>query len=46
MCSSDLAYVMLNVGARGRDVRAFVKSLEDWIIATLARFDVDRKSVV
>lgn len=35
-----IAYVMLNVGARGRDVRAFVKSLEDWIIATLARFDV------
>ena len=28
------------MGARGRDVRAFVKSLEDWIIATLARFDV------
>ena len=25
---------------RGRDVRAFVTSLEDWLIATLARFGV------
>lgn len=35
-----VVYVMLDVGKRGRDVRAFVKSLEDWVIATLAQFNV------
>ena len=35
-----IAYVMLDLGARGRDVRAFVAGLEDWIIATLDRFNV------
>jgi len=35
-----IAYAMLNVGARGRDVRAFVNSLEDWVISTLGEFDV------
>ena len=35
-----VAYVMLDVGARGRDVRAFVKQLEDWVISALARFNV------
>ncbi len=35
-----VAYVMLDVGARGRDVRAFVRALEDWVIATLAEFNV------
>lgn len=35
-----VAYVMLNVGARRRDVRAFVSALESWIIATLARFNI------
>ena len=33
-------YVMLDVGKRGRDVRAFVKNLEAWVIATLADFNV------
>jgi len=33
-------YVMLDVGARGRDVRKFVKMLEDWVIATLGEFNV------
>ena len=33
-------YVMLDVGARGRDVRAFVKGLEDWVIAALSEFGV------
>lgn len=33
-------YVMLDVGARGRDVRCFVRSLENWVIATLAEFNV------
>ena len=35
-----VAYVMLDVGNRGRDVRAFVQQLEAWIIATLAQFNV------
>lgn len=35
-----IAYVMLDVGKRGRDVRAFVQSLEAWVIATLAEFNV------
>lgn len=33
-------YVMLDVGARGRDVRCFVRQLEDWVIATLDRFNI------
>lgn len=36
-----VAYVMLDVGARGRDVRAFVASLEAWIIEALAAFNVE-----
>ncbi|MDB5481642.1 MAG: lipB [Caulobacteraceae bacterium] len=35
-----VAYVMLDLRTRGRDVRAFVSSLEAWLIAALARFDV------
>lgn len=35
-----VVYVMLDVGKRGRDVRAFVKQLEDWVIATLDQFNV------
>jgi len=35
-----VVYVMLDLGRRGRDVRAFVKGLEDWVIATLAEFNV------
>ena len=35
-----VAYVMLNVGERGRDVRAFVNQLEAWIIDTLDQFNV------
>ena len=35
-----VAYVMLDVGARGRDVRHFVSAMEDWIIATLAEFNI------
>jgi lipoyl(octanoyl) transferase len=35
-----VAYVMLDVGARGRDVRCFVHQIEDWVIATLAEFNV------
>ncbi len=36
-----VAYVMLDVGKRGRDVRAFVQQLERWVIAALAEFNVD-----
>ncbi|OAN78230.1 lipoate-protein ligase B [Sulfitobacter sp. EhC04] len=35
-----VAYVMLDVAARGRDVRCFVRQLEDWVIATLEQFNV------
>ncbi|MFT4701764.1 MAG: lipoyl(octanoyl) transferase [bacterium] len=35
-----VAYVMLDVGKRGRDVRQFVKQLEGWVIAALAEFNV------
>lgn len=33
-----VAYVMLDVGKRGHDVRRFVQQLEEWVIATLAEF--------
>ena len=36
-----VAYVMLDVGARGKDVRAFVQNLEAWIIAALASFNIE-----
>jgi lipoyl(octanoyl) transferase len=36
-----VAYVMLDLSQRGRDVRAFVTSLEDWLIATLGRLGVE-----
>ena len=35
-----VAYTLLDVGKRGRDVRAFVQSLEAWVIATLAEFNL------
>ena len=35
-----VVYVMLDVGRRGRDVRRFVSALENWVIATLDRFNV------
>src|SRR3712207_2695130 len=35
-----VAYVMLDLNRRGRDLRRFVTALEDWVIAALARFDV------
>ncbi|MEL6595205.1 MAG: lipoyl(octanoyl) transferase LipB [Pseudomonadota bacterium] len=35
-----VAYVMLDVGKRGRDVRRFVQGLEHWVIATLDQFNV------
>ena len=35
-----VAYVMLNLNRRERDVRRFVTTLEEWIIATLAAFAI------
>jgi lipoyl(octanoyl) transferase len=35
-----VVYLMLNVGARGRDVRCFVRDIEAWVIDTLAEFGV------
>lgn len=35
-----VAYVMLDLNRRGRDVRAFVQNLEAWVIAALAEFNV------
>jgi lipoyl(octanoyl) transferase len=35
-----VAYVMLDLDRRGRDVRGFVRSLEDWLILALASLGV------
>lgn len=35
-----VAYVMLDLNNRGRDLRQFVIGIEDWVIATLAEFNV------
>ena len=36
-----VAYVMLDLTQRGRDVRGFVHAMEDWIIGALGRFGVE-----
>ena len=38
--SQRIAYVMLDLRQRGPDVRRFVATLEEWIIRTLAAFNV------
>ena len=35
-----VAYLMLDLNRRGPDLRRYVASLESWVIATLARFNV------
>ncbi len=35
-----IAYVLLDLGRRGRDIRHFVTGLEAWMIAALARFNI------
>jgi lipoyl(octanoyl) transferase len=35
-----VAYVMLDLRERGRDIRCLVQGLEDWVIETLAGFNV------
>jgi len=39
-----VAYVMLDVAARGKDVRKFVQQLENWVIAALASFNIDAET--
>jgi len=36
-----VVYVMLDLSRRGRDIRAFVQSLEGWIIAGLSEFGLE-----
>jgi lipoyl(octanoyl) transferase len=36
-----VAYVMLDLRERGRDVHAFVAALEAWVISALSRFNVE-----
>lgn len=35
-----VAYVMLDLSRRRKDVRAFVAALEEWVIATLSEFNI------
>jgi lipoyl(octanoyl) transferase len=35
-----VAYVMLDLERRGRDLRRYIADLEEWLIRTLARFNV------
>ena len=36
-----VAYVMLDLTRRGRDVRAFVRALENWLIGAAAQFGIE-----
>ena len=36
-----VVYLMLDLASRGRDVRRFVRSIESWLIATLAEFGIE-----
>lgn len=40
-----VAYVMLDLAARGRDVRRFVAALEQWLIDTLADFNIFGRTI-
>ncbi len=35
-----IAYVMLDLNKRGRDIRAYVRDLEDWVTVVLSQFGV------
>lgn len=35
-----IAYVMIDLNRRDRDLRAYVRNLEQWVISTLAQFDI------
>ena len=36
-----VAYIMLDLTRRGRDVRAFIQNLESWLIRAAAQFGVE-----
>ncbi|HHG91028.1 MAG TPA: lipoate-protein ligase B, partial [Devosia sp.] len=36
-----VAYVMLDLRRRGRDIRLFVQNLESWVIETLGAFNIE-----
>ena len=36
-----IAYLMLDLNRRGRDVRRFVRAVEGWVIMTLAEFEIE-----
>ena len=36
-----VVYAMLNLGLRGKDIRKYVNSLEEWVIQALATFNVN-----
>ena len=40
-----VGYLMLDLAARGRDVRAFVHALENWVIAALAELGVTARAI-
>ena len=39
-----VAYVMLDLTQRGRDIRCLVQGLEDWVVDTLAAFNIAAES--
>lgn len=40
-----VVYIMLNLDQRGRDIRRFVSNIENWIIASLADFNIRAQTV-
>ncbi len=40
-----VVYLMLDLNRRGRDIRCFVRNTENWIIDTLAQFNICAKTV-
>ncbi len=36
-----VAYVMLDLNKRGRDIHAYVRGLQDWVIAALSEFGIE-----
>ena len=36
-----VVYVLLDLNRRGKDIRSFVKQLENWVIGTLGEFNLD-----
>ncbi len=38
-----VVYLMLDLNQRGRDIRCFICQIEQWIIATLADFNIDAR---